>query len=338
MKQVFLKLLFVSGLLKNSTSTRKIRLRRRAYIYILIFPLFILLLLRAYLIMKNVRSQKRIDGGNTSYKYQLAIAVIAKNESAYINEWLAYHKLMGVEKVFLYDNDNMDNMRELLGPYIMDGYVVYNEMHGKRKQFEAYNDALNRYGRFTKYIAFIDCDEFMMPVDSDKGLLEIIESAFAKDENAGGLGINWCIYGSSGYKTKPVGGLVLENFRHHSLVSHDRNFTIKTIVKPSCVVRFTHPHYPEYKQGCYGINSEGKIIPYWCNEISEYTGIRLNHYYCKSWEEYVKRCALGRADIPGIKPVEQFYKDDRNEVLDESMLSYSADVKKLMADYQRYSL
>lgn len=331
MKQVFLKLLFVSGLLKNSTSTRKIRLRRRAYLYILIFPLFILLLLRAYLIMRSVRSQKRTEGGNTSYKYQLSITAIAKNESAYISEWLAFHKLIGIEKVFLYDNDSTDNMRDILQPYIADGYVVYNEVHGKFKQFEAYNDAISRYGHLAKYMAFIDCDEFMMPLDSDKGLLEIIESAFAKDENAGGIGMNWCIFGSSGYKTKPAEGLVMENYTRHSVVSHDRNFTIKTIVKTSCVIRFSHPHYPEYKPGFYGIDFKGEFIPYHENAISEYTGIRLNHYYCKSWEEYVKRCALGRADTPGIKPVEQFYKDDRNEVLDESMLVYADAVKRLMA-------
>lgn len=77
----------------------------------------------------------------------------------------------------------------------------------------------------TKYMAFIDCDEFMMPVDSNRSLLEIIESVFLKDENAGGFGINWCMYGSSGYETKTEKGLLMENFttnssfcrmRHHS--------------------------------------------------------------------------------------------------------------------------
>jgi len=71
--------------------------------------------------MRSVRSQKRTEGGNTSYKYQLSITAIAKNESAYISEWLAFHKLIGIEKVFLYDNDSTDNMRDILQPYIADG-------------------------------------------------------------------------------------------------------------------------------------------------------------------------------------------------------------------------
>lgn len=329
-KQTFCKLLFVSGLLVKTSSRGKIRLRKMAYIYILLFPLFILILLRAYYIMWRVRCQKRKEESKASYKYHLSIVAIAKNESEYIGEWLVFHKLIGVEKVYLYDNDSTDNMRDVLEPYIADGFVVYNEVHGKRRQFDAYDDALRRYGHLTKYMAFIDCDEFMMPLDSEKSLLEIVESIFVKDENAGGIGMNWCIFGSSGYKTKPAEGLVMENYTRHSVVSHERNYTIKTIVKPTCVIRFSHPHYPEYKPGFYGINLEGEIILNWWNKISEYTGIRLNHYYCKSWEEYVKRNALGKPDRLGMSPVEQFYKDDRNEVLDESILIYANDVKNLI--------
>ena len=270
-------------------------------------------------------------------KYCLTIVVLAKNESAYISEWLAFHKLQGVEKVFLYDNESTDNMRDVLQPYIAAGYVEYNVINGKYKQFEAYNDAIRRYGHLAKYMAFIDCDEFMMPVNSDKSLLEIIEYAFLKDENAGGLGINWCIYGSSGHETKPERGLVIENFTHHSYVDYERNYTIKSIVKPCCVKIFSHPHYPMFRPGFYNIDFQGKFIPFWRNEITEYDGIRLNHYYCKSKEEYAKRISLGRADIPSIRS-DYFYKDDRNEVLDEVMLKYSSDVKKVMATYQTCSL
>lgn len=268
-------------------------------------------------------------------KYNLAIVAIAKNESDYICEWLAYHKLQGVEKVFLYDNDSTDNMKEVMEPFITDGFVEYNEIHGKYKQFETYTNAINRYGHLAKYMAFIDCDEFMMPVDSNMSLLEIIDNAFVVDKNAGGLGINWCIYGSSGYETKPKEGLVMENFTHHSLINHERNYSIKSIVKPYCVKGFSHPHYPEYKPGFYGIDFKGEIIPYWCNEISEYAGIRLNHYYCKSKEEYIKRMSLGRVDIPVMKSMDYFYKDDRNEVKDEMMLVYSNGVKEILSVYHK---
>ena len=331
MKQLFIKLLFISGLLRQEN--RKVVLRRRAYISVLLFPYFLFLLIRAYNILRKSRLYNRKMEG-IAYKYYLTIVVIAKNESAYISEWLAFHKLQGVEKVFLYDNDSTDNMRDVLQPYIEDGYVVYNEIPGRYRQYDAYNDAINRYGHLAKYMAFIDCDEFMMPVNSDKSLLEIIDSVFRKDGNAGGLGINWCIYGSSGHETKPERGLLMENFTHRSHVNYERNFTIKCIVKPYCVKGFSHPHYPMFRPGFYNIDFQGELIPFWRNEIIEYEGIRLNHYYCKSKEEYVKRISLGKADSPHKLSMDYFYKDDRNEVQDDVMLSYSSDVKKIMTMYQ----
>lgn len=334
MKQLFFKLLFISGFLRKGSSKRKIILRNRAYIFMLIFPIFIFLLMRAYFHIWKSRLYNR-KMREIKYKYQLTIVAIAKNESAYICEWLAFHKLQGVEKVFLYDNESTDNMRDVLQPYIADGYVEYNEIKGKYKQNAAYNDAISRFGHLVKYMAFIDCDEFMMPVNSDKGLLEIIEFAFSKDESAGGIGINWCIYGSSGYETKPERGLVMENFTHHSLINHKRNYTIKSIVKPYCVKGFSHPHYPMFKPGFYNIDFQGELIPFWRNEITEYVGIRLNHYYCKSKEEYIKRISLGKADIPRTLSMDQFYKDDRNEVQDDVMLSYSSDVKNVMVTYHK---
>lgn len=45
----------------------------------------------------------------------------------------------------------------------------------------------------------------------------------------------------------------------------------------------------------------------------------------------MKQVFLKLLFVSGIKPVEQFYKDDRNEVLDESMLVYADAVKRLMA-------
>lgn len=331
MKQLFIKLLFVSGLLRQEN--RKAVLRKRAYLCVLLFPYFLFLLMRAYCNLRKSRLYNRKMEG-IAYKFNLTIVAIAKNEAAYISEWLAFHKLQGVEKVFLYDNESTDNMRDVLQPYIAAGYVEYNVINGKYKQFEAYNDAIRRYGHLAKYMAFIDCDEFMMPVNSDKSLLEIIEYAFLKDENAGGLGINWCIYGSSGHETKPERGLVIENFTHHSYVDYERNYTIKSIVKPCCVKIFSHPHYPMFRPGFYNIDFQGKFIPFWRNEITEYDGIRLNHYYCKSKEEYAKRISLGKADSLHILSMDNFIKDDRNEVLDDSMLVYANDVKKVMAIYQ----
>jgi Domain of unknown function. len=143
--------LYVSGLIRECP-WGKIKIRRRAYLYFLVFPLFIFIAIKTYIILWKARITNRKENRNSSYKFYLTIAAIAKNESEYISEWLAFHKLHGVDKVFLYNNDSTDNMQEVLKPYIEDGFVIYNEIPGRYRQFDAYNDAINRYGHLTKYM------------------------------------------------------------------------------------------------------------------------------------------------------------------------------------------
>ncbi|MCE2121787.1 glycosyltransferase [Streptococcus thermophilus] len=91
----------------------------------------------------------------------LAIVAIIKNEGQYIEEWLRYHIVAGVQKFFLYDNDSSDNTREILEKYIRAGYVELIPYPGAAKQLPAYNDALAKHRYDCRYIAFIDADEFL---------------------------------------------------------------------------------------------------------------------------------------------------------------------------------
>ena len=56
-------------------------------------------------------------------KPYLSICAIYRWEGPYLREWVAFHRLMGVERFFLYDNDSDDEHREALGPYLEDGTV-----------------------------------------------------------------------------------------------------------------------------------------------------------------------------------------------------------------------
>ena len=324
------KYVYITGILAGKKVGDQYVLRRREYMLLPLYPL--LFLWGVFLYWRTKRQEiQRLKGAQ--YQYKLAMVAIAKNEAPYIAEWLAFHKLQGVEVVFLYDNDSTDNMRAVLEPFIADGFVKYNVIHGAVKQFEAYTDAINQYGALCKYMAFIDCDEFLVPMAAKDRLLDLIESAFAKDVNVGGVGVNWCIYGSAGHEQKPD-GLVIEHFNTHAKANFCGNASIKSIVKPSCVAYFEHAHYPQYKKGFYPINLQGKYCPSWWNDITAFDGMRVNHYICKSKEEYVARRKMGKADDGLVRPLKDFYDNDRNEEKDTIMVRYIDDVKHLMAEYK----
>jgi len=75
---------------------------------------------------------KRSDRHKKDY---LAIAVIAKDEGRYIKEYIDFHLMVGVDRIYFFDNESTDNTREVLKPYIDSGKVIYIFFREKRCSF-----------------------------------------------------------------------------------------------------------------------------------------------------------------------------------------------------------
>ena len=276
---------------------------------------------------------RREISDNTEKKYKLGIVVIAKNEEDYIKEWICFHKVMGFDKIILYNNDSTDNMVKEIKPFIEEGYIIYNEIHGAAQQLNAYNNALKKYSKLFKYLAFIDCDEFLFPVDGHETVLSVIEKTMKLDKNAGGVCVNWAMFGSSGHETKPE-GMLIDNFLWRSKLPGPGTRWIKTICNPDLVVRFSYPHYPIYKGGIYAITPQGNKCPEWCNPITEYVGLRNNHYFCKSKEQWIERRKYDVMSATKLRPIEDFYHHDNNDILDKEILKYREALCHVMEEYK----
>ena len=271
---------------------------------------------------------------NKKYQYQLGIVVIAKNESEYIQEWCAFHKAVGVEKILLFDNESSDNMKELLQPFIHSGFVEYYYWKGRAQQLSVYNEGLKLGKKRFKYLAFIDCDEYLYSVDRNQSLLETIDFFFSKHKLAGGTYVNWKMFGSCGYISKPH-GLCIEAFTKRALPGKAGTRWGKTILKTSCSNCYCYPHYPLYNWGYAGYDQFGNIVPDWKNEIKTYGTICLNHYFCKSKDQWkFRREIVG--DVNGLsaddnRKMEEFYEHDNNDVEDLSACFYIDDVKQILS-------
>ena len=266
-------------------------------------------------------------------KYFLAIVAIAKNEGLYIAEWCAWHKLLGVDCIIVYDNDSTDDTHQALQPFIDNGFVLYNHFGGRGVQCDAYHDAILRYGSLCRYMAIIDCDEFLHPLNEGETLKEIVDSRFAHSKNIGGIAVNWAIFGSSGHTTKTP-GLVTERFTHRSKPEFSPNRHIKSIVRPECVKMFPNPHAAVYHTGFYCVNMEGHLVrgPF-SNVASSWHHLRLDHYYTKSHNEFLIRRERGSADCTDkTRQIETLYSYDRNEVYDTSLACQSVEIRYLLAE------
>ena len=102
------------------------------------------------------------------WRYGVSICAIFKNESKYLREWIEFHKIVGVEHFYLYNNFSTDNYLSILTPYIDSGLVTLIDWPVMQGQMPAYRDCVEKFQNETQWIGFIDIDEFVCPNSFDK--------------------------------------------------------------------------------------------------------------------------------------------------------------------------
>lgn len=254
--------------------------------------------------------EKNLKQSGYKFPYQLAVCAIMKNEGPYLREWIEHHRLVGVEKFYLYNNDSTDDTVEILKPYVKSGLVELVDFPGDKKQIPAYNDCVARHKMDTKWLAFIDLDEFIIPDRCGNTIMDFLDK---QPESVTQVWIRWVMYGSNGHKKKPQ-GLVSESYTHRA---RKQTWHYKSIVNPRVV----------FSTSCHQqvVAKRTKLIP--TKEI------RINHYFCKSWEEYSTRAARGSAyggNAAGAKRYTSafFEARDKNEVEDRIMDKYLPELRK----------
>lgn len=264
-----------------------------------------------YGLWNAIKLRYRMKKDSTRPQYYLAVCAIAKNEGPYFKEWIEWHRKQGVEKFYIYDNESTDCTKEVLAPYIESGLVEYCYFPGYRKQLAAYDDCLEKYRWDTRWIAFIDLDEFIVPI-KDKTIPDFLR----KFEGFPAVEINWLIYGSGGAKKK-VPGTMMERFKHHSKLEHYLNRHVKSIVDTRKVFNLIGCHEAARIEG-YAVDSHGNPIrKHFREREPQQDVIRINHYAVRSFEEFLEKQNRGRAS--GTKrtvEMEYFDKYDLNDLVD----------------------
>ena len=258
----------------------------------------------------------------------LSLCAIAKNENDYLNEWVAYHLAVGIEHFYIYDNESTIPVRDTLKPYIDDGTVEVIDFPGRGKQIPAYNHCLAHFGNQSRWIAVIDCDEFINPKAKDD--VKVILQDY---HNFSGLGVNWIIFGHNDHQTRPQ-GLVMENYTKASPKGWKENRHIKSIIQPKYTLKDAgDPHHFIYKVGfCVDENKKPVAEP-WCDNTTNI--IQINHYFSKSLEEYKTiKLARPRADVnttETARKLSEFYDFGAQcTIEDKSILRFVDKTKSLM--------
>ena len=164
-------------------------------------------------------------------KYTLVTT--AKNEAPYFLEWVAYHRMIGFDRIMIYQNDSDDLTDETLKVLQGIGAIDYffNRAKTGAHQVRAYKRA-SRQAAFRKadWVIALDMDEFLT-IHAGRGDLDDLIAALPATD---AVLLNWRRFGNN-RQTRIEDGLVVQRFRS---AEPDRRITdwltpFKTLFRPS---------------------------------------------------------------------------------------------------------
>ena len=106
----------------------------------------------------------------------MSLVAVFQNEARFLKEWIEFNLLMGVEHFYLYNHLSTDNYYEVLKPYMDRGIVeltnittkVKNKTAWFRLQQKIYQKAIRKVKNQTEWLAILDTDEFLYPIEGGK--------------------------------------------------------------------------------------------------------------------------------------------------------------------------
>ena len=261
-----------------------------------------------------------------AYEYELAVCAVFKNEARFIKEWLEFYKLIGVQHFYLYDNNSTDNYKEILEPYIQAGNVDLSASYDSNVTCDAqrtsYNDCISKVRGKVKWLAILDIDEFLFPVQQSN-----LQDFLKNYEDYGAVCANWLMFGTSNIEAISDDQLLIE-----SLIMRDQHAEphIKSIIQPSKVELFDIHNATIFYPGFFQITAEkvqfsGDISP-----SLNMGQLRINHYWAKDKKFLYEVKIPRREELGWSKQTILEYANAMNTVEDLTIQRFVAPLKKIL--------
>ena len=269
----------------------------------------------------------------------IAVCAIVKNEGPYLLEWIAHSKVIGFEKIIIYDNESTDTGPALLQALAAGGEIdlhpwVWPKDADTGPQIPCYRAAVEHYRDRIEWIGFIDIDEFLVLKQHDN-VRQFVEDYSA----ANGIAIHWKLFGSDGHRTRDDSRLVTERFTRSEDVTRNPKYgrSVKSICRIAKIVR-VKPHFCNLSDGVY-VNEKRQVIEPKRQPTGTHDVAQINHYMTKSYEEWLFKIARGRpsralSEDDKFRAAGEFRKVDRNHVVDTTIEKYRDATRREMARLQ----
>ena len=222
---------------------------------------------------------------------KVCIICIQKNEENYINEWINYHLSIGIDNIFVCNNDDPKDKR------------LYDTIHNDKVQIVdyqgvdgvqpiAYTKEFKRLQSEFDWLIFIDIDEFII-LDGYNDIKEFL--SLDRFKECSSIKMNMKIFDDDGIiDVENDDYSVMKRFKHN--IENERNHWQKSIIRGSvdiCDKRIFGHGYYDGGEDYISVNVLGERVNNHHKECKEYPVIHeqcwLNHYPTKSIGEYIRQ-------------------------------------------------
>lgn len=230
-------------------------------------------------------------------KYTVSLCLIFKDEAPFLKEWIEFHKMIGIDHFYMYNNNSCDNFLEVLKPYMNKGLITLIDFPFHQAQMKAYKDCYTRFRGESKWISFLDADEFVcMKYKTD------LRDWLKDYDKYPGVVINWLNFGTSCLKEHDFSKGVIEQYTKTSdrffelgkcfvntrfdIQNFDTN-SLHHLTKVYYTVlgmKFVLPMVNQFYQFRLPLR-----YPYQKPYELEKSTIQINHYFMKAWNLYYER-------------------------------------------------
>ena len=251
---------------------------------------------------------------------KIAICAIIKDEHRYLDEWLQYHLNLGFDEIWLYEDFGSLSHKDICKKY---DNVIINSMElfeshriNPKRQTILYKWFLEKYRDNYDWITFIDIDEF---ITLDKGLnLKDVLNEYREQK---GLFMAWKLYNANNLIEPPKDYKVLDTYKEYVKNYKVDIIRIKSFVNTKNNGKLKTHHWVE----------DG-VTPLLDKEASKctYDKIWINHYYTKSWTEWLLKIFERGNLYFGLQKILDFFKynPDMKEKLPELLSKMGSLVRK----------
>ena len=225
------------------------------------------------------------------FRFQICLCTTGKLENKYIKEYIQYYKNFGVDKIFLYDNNeqNSEKFEEIIKEEINNRFVKIINYRGKKKiQLKAMNACYKKNFKKYNWLIFYDIDEFLFLKNYSNLKNYLKEPKFNKCQV---IQLNWVMHTDNNlvhYNNKSV----VERFPEIG-ISLNNSIDIKSIIRGNINTNIVSMHYLSPKLiNCDGFGNKKEINNFFSQKRDK-KFYYINHYYTKSTEEFIEKMMKG---------------------------------------------